>query len=399
MSGSNSMALKSAQLGSRVFLTWILGALSVFAPFSTDMYLSGFPSIAQDFNAEISQVQLSLSTFFVGLALGQLLYGPIIDRFGRRLPLLFGIVLYIVTSLTILYVPSINGFIGLRFFQAIGGCSGMIISRAIIQDLFEQRESAKALSLMMVIQTLGPIAAPVIGAYLLVFDGWKAIFYFLTAIGFVCLFLTLKMIPESLPVEARQKKDIKDILSVFKQLLCNRQFMIPTLAGSFSNSVMFCFISGSPFVLMSIFGVSQEVYGWMFSGTAVGMVVAGQANSMLLKRWTPQRLFNFAIIISLVSSISLVLLSNTDSLWLLMIPLVVCVSMVPIVCANSMAIAMSYSGKDVGSASSLIGVAQFGFAGIFSALVGALDNGTALPMCGMMLICTMCAFILNQFKK
>lgn len=399
MRSSHSLVSKSPSFGSAVVLTWVLGGLSVFAPFSTDMYLSGFPSIAQDFDAEISQVQLSLSTFFVGLAVGQLLYGPVIDRFGRRLPLLFGIALYIATSLAILYVPSINGFIGLRFFQAIGGCSGMIISRAIIQDLFDQRESAKVLSLMMVIQTLGPIAAPIIGAYLLVFGDWKSIFYFLTALGVLCLLLTLKMIPESLPKEARQKKKIKDILSVFQQFLCDRRFMIPTLAGSFSNSVMFCFISGSPFVLMSIFGVSEELYGWMFSGTAVGMVVASQVNSVLLKRFTPRLLFNFAIIISLISSIALVLLSNTDTLWLFMIPLVVCVSMVPIVCANSMAIAMSYSGKNIGSASSLIGVAQFGFAGVFSALVGALDNGTALPMSGMMAICTIFAFILNQFEK
>ncbi len=399
MSGSNSIISTQSARGSLLLLTWILGALSVFAPFSTDMYLSGFPAIAQDFHTDISQVQLSLSTFFVGLAVGQLLYGPIIDRFGRRLPLLFGISLYILTSLAILYVPNIQGFIGLRFFQTIGGCSGMIISRAIIQDMFEQREAAKALSLMMVIQTVGPITAPIIGAYLLVFDGWKSIFYFLVIFGIVCLLLTLKSVPESLPVAARQKQDIKHILSVFKRFLCDRKFIIPTLAGSFSNSVMFCFISGSPFVLMSLYGVSQEHYGWAFSGTAAGMVITSQLNRMLLKRFTPQVLFNFSIMISLIASVALVLLRNTNSLWLLMIPLVVCVSMVPMVCANSMAIAMSHSGKDVGSASSLIGVTQFGFAGVFSALVGALDNGTALPMCGMMLVCTMGAYILNRFNQ
>ena len=398
MSENNTLSATSSRSSSRTLLTWILGALSIFAPFSTDMYLSGFPLIAQDFNADISQVQLSLSTFFIGVAIGQLFYGPLIDRFGRRIPLLVGIALFIVSSLLILYVPTIEGFVGLRFLQAVGGCSGMIISRAIIQDLYDEQEGAKALSLMMVVQTVGPITAPVLGAYLLVFDGWKAVFTFLVAFGLVCWLVTYKFIPESLPVEQRQKQSISQTLGVFGHFLKNWRFMAPTLAGAFSNAVMFCFITGSPFVLMQLFGMERETYGWMFSATAAGMVVTSQANSMLLKRYTPQRLFTASIIVSLLAAATLVLVRNTDSLWLLMVPLFVCVSMVPMVCANSIAIAMAASGKDVGSASSLIGVTQFAFAGAISAIVGALHNGTSLPMCGMILVCTLLAFVINTFS-
>ncbi|MBF8999577.1 multidrug effflux MFS transporter [Vibrio nitrifigilis] len=395
MTDTHTMASAGGETKSRAMLTWILGALSIFAPFSTDMYLSGFNLMASDFDTSMSQVQLSLSTFFVGMAIGQLLYGPLIDRYGRRVPLLGGVALFIVTSLAILYVPNIEGLIGLRFFQAIGGCSGMVISRAIIQDLFDEQEAAKALSLMMVVQTVGPITAPVIGAYLLVFGGWKAVFTFLVAFGVICWLITAKWVPESLPVERRQKQNIGEMMTVFKRFLCDWRFMSPTLAGSFSNSVMFCFITGSPFVLMQLFGMGRETYGWMFSGTAAGMVITSQANRMLLKRFTPKLLFTASIIISLVASVALVLVRNTDQLWLFMIPLFVCVSMVPMVCANSIAIAMSVSGRDAGSASSLVGVCQFAFAGAISAIVGALHNGTSLPMCGMILVCTVLAFVVN----
>ncbi len=380
-------------------LTWVLGALSVFAPFSTDMYLSGFVDIAHDFDTDIASVQLTLSTFFFGLAVGQLFYGPIIDRYGRKKPLLFGIALFVVSSILIVWAPNIEVFIGLRLLQAIGGCSGMIISRAIIQDLYHEREAAKALSLMMVVQTVGPITAPVVGAYLLVLGGWQAVFYFLIGFGLVCALLTAQNVPESLPVEARQKQGIGELLGVFKGFIINRRFIAPTLAGAMSNAVMFCFISGSPFVLMQLFGLSQQAYGWMFSATALGMVVTSQANRMLLKRFTAGSLFQASIVISLVASVALVLLRNTESLWLFMIPLAICVSMVPMVCANSMAIAMSQSGSGAGTASSLIGVTQFAMAGAVSALVGALHNGTSLPMCGMILACTLLAFIINRFSR
>ncbi len=380
-------------------LTWILGALSVFAPFSTDMYLSGFSAIAKDLNTDIASVQLTLSTFFIGLAVGQLFYGPLIDRFGRRTPLLWGIALFVVSSALIVLAPNIEVFIGLRLLQAIGGCSGMIISRAIIQDRFAEREAAKALSLMMVIQTVGPITAPVIGAYLLVLGGWQAVFYFLLVFGLLCWWLTRQSVAESLPAHARQKPGIHATLTVFKRFLTQRRFIAPTIAGSLSNAVMFCFISGSPFVLMELYGLGQQAYGWVFSATALGMVATSQANRILLKRFKPRLLFNASIVVSLVAALCLVLLSGSERLWLFMIPLAICVAMVPVVCANSMALAMAESGPDAGSASSLIGVMQFALAGIVSALVGAFHNGTSMPMCATILACTLLAFVVNRFGR
>lgn len=394
-SNSNTMNLPIEKRG---FLTLVLAALSIFAPFATDMYLSGFTSIAADLNTDISNVQFSLSTFFIGMALGQLLYGPLADKYGRRIPLVIGIVIFIVSSLVIALAPNINVFNGFRFLQAIGGCSGMVISRAIIQDVYDQKESAQALSLMMVIQGIGPIVAPVLGAYLLLNGSWNVIFYFLAGFGLLCLVLTYKCVPESLPKEQRQTQNMAGIYQGFKALLTDKSFILPSLSGGLALSVMFCFITGSPNILMNIYGLSQQHYSWAFSGTALFMVFMSQLNRMLLARFSPQAIFNSSVFISLLVALILLLLRDTANIFVFLVPLAVCVGLVPVVSANAMALAMSSRTKDAGSASSLIGVVQFGLAGGISALVSVMDNGTALPMTAMILTCSACAFVLNRLR-
>ncbi|XAW87568.1 multidrug effflux MFS transporter [Vibrio sp. CDRSL-10 TSBA] len=394
-SNSNTMNLPIEKRG---FLTLVLAALAIFAPFATDMYLSGFTSIAADLNTDISNVQFSLSTFFIGMALGQLLYGPLADKYGRRIPLVIGIVIFIVSSLAIALAPNIQMFNGFRFIQAIGGCSGMVISRAIIQDVYDQKESAQALSLIMVIQGVGPIVAPILGAYILVSSSWNVIFYFLTVFGLLCLALTYKYVPESLPKEQRQSQNMASIYRGFKALLSDKSFLLPSLSGGLAVSVMFCFITGSPNILMNIYGLSQQHYSWAFSGTALLMVVMSQLNRMLLARFSPQVIFNISVFISLLAAVMLFFLRDTANIFVFMAPLALCIGLVPVVSANAMALAMSSRTKDAGSASSLIGVLQFGFAGGISALVSTMDNGTSLPMTGMILMCSACAFVLNRLR-
>jgi len=381
----------------KIALLMTFGILGAFAPFSTDMYLSSFPSIAESLSTSISNVQYSLSTYFVGLAFGQLLYAPIIERFGRKLPLLLGILLFSLVSLLIIYAPNIEYFVGLRLLQAMGGCAGMVVSRVIIQDLFNQRESASALSLMMMIQGVGPIAAPLVGAYLHKIFGWESVFIFLAILGSVCFIISTKTVPETL--EKPVPINLKNVTTPFYELFKKREFVIPLFSGSFAASVMFIFISGSPFVFMSIYGVSQEHYSWIFGGYALGMVLSSQLNQILVKKYSPYTMYKVTLVFLIVMSLILCFVAQTSHLWLFMMPLFFCIATVPVIAANSTALAMSVSGRFSGSASSIVGVVQFGFASFASALVSGLSNGTAYPMTISMCVMSVIAFVLLFFKK
>lgn len=372
-------------------LTMILGALTAFAPFATDMYLSSFSSIANSLHADLGEVQITLSVFFFGLAMGQLFYGPLIDRFGRRKPLLAGIAVFMVTSLLIVMAPDIATFTGLRLLQALGGCAGMIVSRAIIRDLFDETASAHVLSSMMLVQGLGPIIAPVLGGYILVVAGWRAVFVFLLLFGAVCFLSTLIGVPETLAVERRHKTNFIEIMRVFGRLLRQRDFIVPTLSGGLAMSSMFAFISGSPFVFMELHGVSQQHYGWLFGLNALGMIAASQINRVLLGYFSPRVIFRGALGLNMAAATAVLLLASTPSLPVLMLPLYLCLAMNPLMGATATAIAMAASKEHAGSASSIIGVMQFGLASLASALVGLLHNGTAYPMAGVIMGCSLAA--------
>ena len=372
-------------------ITLILGALTAFAPFATDMYLSSFPSIARDLQSDVSKVQLSLSTFFLGLAIGQLFYGPLIDRFGRRKPLLAGILLFTMASALLMFSPNIQSFIGLRFLQSVGGCVGMIVSRAVIHDLFNEKEAARALSLMMLIQGVGPIVAPVLGGYVLTLGNWQAVFAFLMIFGLLCLLATFFLLPETLPPAQRRGEPFGQVLKNFGALLSRRAFIMPTLASSFALASLFAFISGSPFVFMELHGVSQQHYGWLFGLNALGMVAASQVNRMLLRRFSTQGIFDCAVIVSVTAGAFLFALSKTGSLPLFMVPLFIVLSCVPLLGANGTAIAMAACNGKAGTASSIVGVMQFGIASVVSALVGGFHNGTAYPMTGLIVASSLLA--------
>ncbi len=368
-------------------LTFILGALTAFAPFSIDMYLSGFPAIARSLGAEASQVQLSLAAFFFGVALGQLIYGPAIDRFGRRIPMLIGITIYIFASGLLMLAPDINIFIGLRFVQALGACAGMVVARAMIRDLFDAREGAMALSMMMAVVALGPIVAPVLGSLILSWSYWQAIFAFLTLFGLGCLYLAYQNLAETLPPEQRVKQNLLQVFATFGRLLIKRSFMVPALAGAFAFSGVFAYVTAAPFVLMELHGLNQQVFGGLFALIACGLILANYVNRRLLIRSTPNRILALGILINISAGVLLVLFNATESLPLLASILAIWVATMPLIGSNAVAVAMAESGPFAGSASSLVGVSQFGTASIVSAIVGATYDGTAMPMSAIMLGC------------
>jgi MFS transporter, DHA1 family, multidrug resistance protein len=388
MSDSSVVSALGRERFNSVQMIFILGMLTTFAPFATDMYLASFPAIAGTLSTSVDRVQFSLSTFMFGVAVGQLCYGPIIDRYGRRWPLMAGIALFILTSVAVPFCHDISVFIGLRFIQAVGGCAGMIISRAIIHDVFDQQQAARALSAMMVVQGIGPIAAPILGGYILILAGWHAIFVFLACFGGVCLWLVYSAVPET-HVRSAQAPSMRQILATFWHLLIEPGFIVPTLSSSFAMASMFAFISGSPFVFMDLHGVSQQAYGWLFGLNALGMTIAGQFNRYLLHRYSPKAIYICALGVNIVAGLGLFCVSGSHALYVIVIPLFCCLAILPALGANGIAIAMSKSGANGGSASSLIGVIQFALAGLVSALVGMLHNGTAYPMSGLILGCAL----------
>lgn len=358
----------------------ILAMLTAFAPFATDMYLPGFGQMATSFGTDHGRIESTLSAFFLGLAIGQALYGPLIDRFGRRTPLLVGVGLFALATIGCLLVRDIGLFTGLRVLQAVGGCAGMIIGRAIVNDLFEPKESARVLSLMLMLMTLAPMVAPLLGGWILLWAGWQAIFLFMLAFALLCGILVWFYLPETLAAERRTTLRFKPILRAYAQLCTHRAFIVPTLVGGLAQASMFAFITGSPFVFIDLFGVPEQHYGWLFGLIALGLIVGAQANRIGVRHWPVQTLLGIGLLINLMASVALAASVQSHSLILLMVPLWFSIASLGFIGGNAAAIAMAASGRHPGSGSALVGVLQFGCAFIVSSVVAGMQNGTAYPM-------------------
>ena len=358
----------------------ILGMLAAFAPVATDMYLPGFPQMADHFGVPEGGIEITLSIFFLGLAIGQAIYGPLIDRFGRRGPLLIGISLYIVSTVLCLMIGNINAFVALRFLQAVGGCAGMIIGRAIVRDLFDERDSARAFSSLLAVMTLAPILAPILGGFILTYAGWKAIFLFMLAFGVICAGLVWAFVPETLAPEYRRKEDPVLIARTWLSLIADRAFIVPALVGGLAQACMFAFITGSPAVFINLHGASAQTYGFLFALIACALIVASQANRLALRWKSPEFLLGASLILNVLAGVGAVLAVPADSLPLLLVALWFAIGALGFIGADAAAIAMAASGRHAGSGSALVGVLQFGCAFIVSSLVAASQNGTAYPM-------------------
>ena len=366
-------------------LAMILGTLAMFGPFGTDMYLSGFSKIADSLHTSVAEVQITLSVYFIGLAIGQMIYGPLIDRFGRKPPLLFGLTLFIASSILIALAPNIHCFIALRLLQALGGCAGMIVGRAVVRDLFDLRGSANMLSILAIVQGLGPILAPIFGSFMLTMLPWQSVFIFTAFFGAFCLAESLFGLPETLPPEERRKVSFGQMFADYWDLATRRGFIVPALASGLAMSSLFAYISGSSFVFMHIYGVGARTYGMIFAGNAFGTIFAAQANRQLLRRYEPQQVLSAGFVLNIVVSASLVFVSSGTPMWVFMIPLWINVASLPLIFANAIAIAMDAGHDKGGSASAIVGLLQFLFASLASLAVSLLHNGTAYPMSCVML--------------
>ncbi|CAM3881073.1 DHA1 family bicyclomycin/chloramphenicol resistance-like MFS transporter [Kerstersia gyiorum] len=372
----------------------ILAMLTAFAPLATDMYLPAFHLLEKYFNVPEGGVEGSLSVFFLGLACGQAVYGPMIDRYGRLRPLMVGVSLYVVATVLCLVVTDIRFFMLLRFLQAAGGAAGMVIGRAIIRDLYDDRESARALSLMMAIVTLAPILGPIVGGFVVTHMGWRAVFVIMLLFGLSCWVLAWRYLPETLPPEARRRTSLGGVFRTWGTLLGTRAFVVPAILGGMAQACMFAFITGSPFVFMQLHHADEQTYGLLFAAIACALIVGASINRRLLRRFPPARLLAWALRVNAAAGICTVLSVSLHSLPLLFVPLWLTISTLGFIGANAAAVALSASMQHVGSGSALIGVLQFSLAFVVSSVVAATQNGTAYPMTFAMAICGTTAAVL-----
>ncbi|MCH6264605.1 MULTISPECIES: multidrug effflux MFS transporter [Neobacillus] len=378
----------------RVWMAIVLGSLAAFGPLSIDMYLPALPNIAKDFHTNASSVQLSLSLFVLGLASGQLLTGPISDVTGRRKPLLVGLMIYFIVSLLCVFSPSIWGLIILRLIQGFAGSAGIVISRAIVRDLYSGTELTKFFALLALVNGLAPILAPIIGAQLLKAFPWQGVFIVLSIIGIVMFFIILFGLPETLPKEKRSAGGMKNTFSPFLKLIVDRSFMGYALAQGLVFAGMFAYISGSPFVVQDIYGASPQMFSLIFAINAIGIMIMSQTTGRLAGRIPEAKLFKVGLGMSATGGIILLLLLFLQAkLVFVLIPLFFVVSSVGMVNTAGFSLAMQTQGKNAGSASALLGVTSFTFGGFVAPLVGIGGGQTAIPM-GVVIVCAGCGAVL-----
>ncbi|MBN6188829.1 multidrug effflux MFS transporter [Aneurinibacillus sp. BA2021] len=371
----------------RMWLAFVLGSLSAFGPLSLDMYLPSLPTLAKELQTTASLAQLSLTFCLLGLSFGQLLAGPLSDMRGRRGPLLTALILYAVSSLLCAFAPSVGVLIALRFVQGVAGSAGIVISRAMVRDLYSGTELTKFFSLLMLVNGAAPILAPVVGGQLLRVISWPGIFVVLSVIGIIMFVAVRFGLPETLPPARRSKAGILPTFSVFGKLLRNRTFIGYALSQGLVVAAMFAYISGSPFVIQDIFGASPQMFSLFFAVNGVGIIIASQVTGRLAGRVREAVLFVSGLLIAACGGVVLlVMILLNAGLAVILIPLFFVVSSVGIVSTAGFSLAMQDQKEAAGSASALLGLLSFVFGALLAPLVGMGGSHTAVPM-GVIIAC------------
>jgi MFS transporter, DHA1 family, multidrug resistance protein len=378
----------------------ILGALSAFGPLAIDFYLPAFPAMALAFGTDEKHVQLTLAAYFLGLSIGQLAYGPVADRFGRRVPLLIGVGLFTGASLACAYAPNLEWLIGARFIQALGGCAGMVISRAIVSDKCDAVGSAKVFSQLMLVMGLAPILAPMLGGLLVNTSGWQSIFLALTGFSALAGLAVAFGLPESMPAHL-PRQPLSGGLRQYARLLKEPVYFGHALTGGIAIAGMFSYIAGSPFVFIKLYGVPAEHFGWFFGANAAGFILVAQVNARLLAKRGPAFLLVRAVWVYLGAGLALLGVSalHTAQLWPLLIPLFICIASLGCILPNASACAMNGQGARAGSASAMLGCLQFSVAAGAAALVGVLHDGSAMPMAMVISLCAILVVSVAMFTR
>ncbi|UBM57561.1 multidrug effflux MFS transporter [Marinilongibacter aquaticus] len=380
-------------------LILILGLLTAIGPFSVDLYLPAFPAIAKDLHTSVNTVSLSLSSFFLGLSLGQLLYGPLLERFGRKKPIYMGMVIYIFASLGCFWAQDVEHLIVYRGFQAVGSCAGLVASRAIVRDLFETKEVAKTFSMLMMVVAVSPIVAPSLGAYISAFLGWRIVFATLVLLAVFILLGSLFLLPESKEPDPDYSLMPKVILAKFWEILRHPVFLVNAFTGAIAYAGLYAYISGSPHIYMEVFGLNEQEFGWIFAINAVGLISSNQVNRVILKTYKSERIIFIALVAQLVLAfillgLNLLEVANTFSTTFLIFGFLFCLGFI---FPNASALSLDPFSHTAGNASALMGAVQMVVGALASSLVGLLQGTSSVAMSLVMLICGFLAFCLFFF--
>ncbi|EHQ24405.1 multidrug effflux MFS transporter [Mucilaginibacter paludis] len=378
------------------FRILILGFLTALGPFSIDMYLPGFPAIANDLHTTVNEVALSLSSFFVGLAAGQLLYGPMLDRFGRKNPLYIGLVLYIIASLGCMAAHSIQALILLRLVQAIGSCAAAVASVAMVRDLFPVEENAKVFSLLMLVVGASPMIAPTVGGYITAAYGWQLVFAILAAIAVLILLAVIFKLPETYKPDTSLSLKPGPILGNFLKVLKEPQFSTYAFTGAVAFSGLFAYVAGSPLVFMDIFHLDGKIYGWIFAGLSIGFIGCSQVNNLAMRFYKSEQIVRVALFIQVISGLLFVTAAVNG--WLGLVGTVVFIFIflccLGFINSNAAALSLAPFSKNAGSASALMGCSQLAIGAFTSFAVGAFDSHTNIPLAAIMAASSVIALVI-----
>ena len=382
-------------------LILILGSLTALGPFSIDMYLPGFAGIAKDLNTSVANVSMTLSSYFIGISAGQLLYGPLLDRFGRKKPLFIGLLVYILASLGCVFVTDIDTFIGLRFVQAVGSCAATVASVSMVRDLFPVKDIPKVFSLLMLVVGLSPMLAPTIGGYVTADYGWHTVFFILMCIGIVILLAAQIGLPNTYKPDTSISLKPKPIITNFIKIVKEPQFYTYAFTGSVAFSGLFTYVAASPILFMDIFKVDAKTYGWIFAFMSLSFILASQLNSVLLNRFKSEQMIFSALITQSVIVILFLVLSINDLLDLYgtIAMLFLFLACLGISNPNTAGLTMAPFARNAGSASALMGAIQLGMGAFASFLVGVFVKNSMLPMVVIMTVSTILALIILIFGK
>ncbi|MEW2066042.1 multidrug effflux MFS transporter [Streptomyces sp. NPDC007346] len=375
-------------------VTMVLGGLTAVPPLSMDMYLPALPAVTDSLSAPAATIQLTLTACLAGMALGQLVVGPMSDRWGRRRPLLLGMVVYVIATAICALAPSVELLIGFRLLQGLAGAAGIVIARAVVRDLYDGVEMARFFSTLMLISGVAPIIAPLIGGQVMRFTDWRGIFVVLTGIGIVLTLVVWKWLKETLPPGSRHTGGVGEALRTMRGLLADRVFTGYMVTGGLAFAVLFAYIAASPFVVQEIYGASPQTFSLLFGLNSIGLIAVGQINGkVLVGRISLDKVLGFGLAVIVLSALALLLMTTGVFGEVGLVPiaagLFVLMSAMGVAMPNTNAQALMRTKHAAGSASALLGTSSFLIGAIASPLVGIAGEATAVPMAVVQLVCAL----------
>jgi DHA1 family bicyclomycin/chloramphenicol resistance-like MFS transporter len=371
-----------SQSHNRILIIIILGALSTISPFAIDMYLPAFPQIAAALHTSTARISLSIASYFAGMAAGQLFYGPLLDRFGRKLPLYAGMILFIAASILCLCSRTVEWLIAMRFVQALGGCAAQVAAMAMVRDFFPVHETAKIISLLILILSVSPLFAPSAGVFVAVHLGWQWVFIVLSLFAALMIAVCMWQLPQGHKPDRTVSLRLRPIFHNYAIVLREPQFITYALSGAFAFSGLLVYVASSPIIFMEVFHVSAQKFGAIFAGLATGFIGSNQINVFLLRKFSSEQIFRATLLVE--CPVALLLLVGTVCGWfgldMTLVLLFISLSSLGLAYPNAAALALVPFDRNIGSASAMLGFLQIGVSGLASASVGIFNSHTMMPV-------------------